>query len=193
MNIFSPLGVWRAALGVFSIAVTTSCQDPPSAPVATRAPSVRRVEIPDFSLDFEIPIGWIATPLPSGWLFAGPQGEASFFTTIIVQPRPTRASLHHAFEAMITPVAERAGFAVHRRALSVVAGSIALDYALSFELHDATRYRIGMFVPTPDGIVDVALAANRDLLVQALPIYDRVVSSLMVTERSLRDLSAGEE
>lgn len=94
---------------------------------------------------------------------------------------------------MITPVAERAGFAVHRRALSVVAGSIALDYALSFELHDATRYRVGMFVPTPDGIVDVALAANRDLLVQALPIYDRLVSSLMVTERSLRDLSAGKE
>lgn len=148
---------------------------------------VQRVEITGFSLSFEVPAAFSTTAIDGGVVYAGPAESAEYYTPLIVQPRATQAPLGEVLDGLMAPLMANPTFVMHRQAPIAVGGVLALLYELSFELHDAERRRLGVLVPTPGGVVDVALAANTDRFVDGVPIFDRMLDSLVVTEREPSD------
>ncbi|MEO0812932.1 MAG: hypothetical protein AAFY60_08715 [Myxococcota bacterium] len=167
-------------------AATVACAPAPVGEPFVPA-QTQRVTVSGFSLSFEVPAEFVPTDVAGGVAHGGPKGSPTFFTPIVVQPRSTQAPLSEVLDGLIQPWAEHPSFELHRRTPIATGGVIALLYELSFELHDAPRRRLAVLVPTPGGVVDIALAANSELLAQALPIFDHVLDSLIVTEREPRD------
>lgn len=174
----------RYLLGI-GMLVLVGCEPPERGPPWS-APPESRIEIEGFSLSFRLPEAWRSHALEHGTSYAGP-GRAAY-TPIIVQPRATRATLDRAFDELSAPLLSAPNFTVHRRFVVAVGGVLALGYEITFEHHEAPRRRLGVIVPTADGLVDIALAANEDLFSEGLAVFDRVLDSLMVTHRVVRGL-----
>ncbi len=178
--------MFRRVPSILLAALLVSCSLPTGG-AEFRPEETKRAEIVGFSVSFDVPGTFIRTEMEGGVLFAGPKGRPEYFTPLIVQPRATQANLGEVLEGLLAPLMNNPSFVMHRQEPIAVGGVLALLYELSFELHDADRRRLGVLVPTPGGVVDIALAANENLIRDAFPIFDRVLDSLVVTEREPRD------
>ena len=130
-------------------------------------------------------------------VWSGRRGADAWYTTVTVQRAagPAAAgglSLDETLKAAYASVTDAPGFAWDWIEPTSVGGVAAVRYAVTFELHEAKRRKLGVMLATSAGAVDVAYGASDERFAAGLPVFEGVVASIWIdpTRRAGRETAS---